>query len=156
MLALEGKSLVFPRRRGFMAGTGGEAIGLGRGEGAPLGSSTRGTEEVEERKVGSEIMPRVIDFFRSRIVVRLDGGRFGVLRPSGLTWLGMTGDGIAEVEAEAGLAKAADGGAPGAPKGDIGEGGKGGRGEGRGGALPGGRFICGGRGPWDGGMRLSK
>jgi hypothetical protein len=57
-----------PRRRGFMAGTGGEAMGLGRGDGMPPGRSTRGTEEVEDTRVGSEIIPRVTDFLRSRPV----------------------------------------------------------------------------------------
>lgn len=120
-----------------MAGTGGEEIGLGLGEAAPLGRSTRGTEDVEETNIGSEIMPRVTDLLRS---LRVAAGR--LLRSSaGTGWEAKTGDDLAEFEVEFGLAYGAEGGALGAWNEDTGEGWKGGLGDGRGGPPPGGRFI---------------
>lgn len=88
--------MVFPRRRGFIAGTGGVAIWPGRGL---MGSPTRGTEEVLEMKVGSEIIPLVTDFLRAAAVV----GRFsstGVERPVGGGCICTPGDGSADVTAD--------------------------------------------------------
>lgn len=54
--------VVLPRRRGFMAGIGGDGLAILRllfG-----GRPTSGTEDVLEIRVGSEIMPLVTDFFR--------------------------------------------------------------------------------------------
>lgn len=63
---------VLPRRRGFMAGTGGAT-----GEVTLCGSCTKGTDDVLDTKVGSEIMVLVTDLFRLN-------GPVGVPRPLAL------------------------------------------------------------------------
>lgn len=73
------------------------AISLGRG---PLGRPTRGTEEVLDMNVGSEIIPLVTDFLRALIIVCLFS--FGVDRPVvvGGCGIGPEGDGRAAGKAE--------------------------------------------------------
>lgn len=69
---------VLPRRRGFMAGTGGADIGSTGGP-PSRGRWTRGTVEVLDTNVGSEIMCLVTERFRSREGVVLPPP--GVVRP---------------------------------------------------------------------------
>jgi len=123
---------VFPRRRlGFIAGTGGVAICPGRGL---IGNPTRGTDEVLEMKVGSEIIPLVTDFLRAAAAGRLSST--GVERPVGGGCICKTGDGRAETFADGGSRGGAEnpGDIPGAKglMGVMGEWGNGGRGDGLG------------------------
>lgn len=104
---VEGSSVfsdwVLARRRGFMAGIGGIGFWLGCG---PFGSPINGTEEVLDMKVGSEIIPFTIDFFRIPGVGRPSTG---VTRPAvGGCGIGPTGDGRADVMADGELASPGD------------------------------------------------
>lgn len=109
--------IVLPRRRGFIAGTGGVAICPGRGL---TGSPTNGTDDVLEINTGSEIIPLVTDFLRTPK---------GVDRPLAAGCIEITGEGSAELVAEPGPGNPAE--SPGG-SGLMGECENGGRGEGLG------------------------
>ena len=88
-----------PLRLGFIAGTGGGITGSTGGP-PSLGRCTRGTVDVLETNVGSEIICFVIDLLRAPKGVERPGSAEGVVRPLAAGF----GDGRADDGGDIGVA----------------------------------------------------
>lgn len=86
-----------PRRRGFCSGSMGAGPRTSCSTVCPLGRVIRGTDEVLERKVGSEIMCLLTDFLRPPALGVVRPLLVGVVRPfSNLLPEGIRGEGCAD------------------------------------------------------------